>query len=391
MNILFTHPDTFNPKTGGIGRVTDTLSKEFISTGHKIYYLNLRPDKYGDNYKYPAYVSILPTSQITDIKNVKFYHQFLHDNTIEIIINQDGLYEGAHLFLNTGNNPVAKISVLHSNPLLEYEYLWQSISSLRDDTIKEKFKRIARCILYKKIKKRLWNSLISHYTYIRDNSDAVVILSEHYKTALKKLNIQIEKKCHVIPNPNTYNNVDNLPDKQNEILYVGRLDKNKNIFRLLKIWEKLCNQYNNWHLSIVGDGPEKHNLIKYTTSKDIKNVTFYGFQDPQKYYIRASIICLTSTFEGFPMMLSEGMQFGCVPISFRSFDAITDIIIPTKTGELVTPFKIKEYRDKLDNLIKNETYRKQLSANAFNYIKKFNLETTIKLWNSTFSQIKATK
>lgn len=391
MNILFTHPDAFNPTTGGIGRVTDTLCREFISNGHKIYYLNLRPDKCGDDYKYPAHVTILPTSPITDIKNITFYHQFLHQKTIEIIINQDGLYEGAFLFLNTGNNPVVKISVLHSNPLLEYEYLWQSISSLRNDTIKEKFKRIARCILYNKIKKRLWNSLISHYTYIRDNSDVVVVLSEHYKTALKRLNIRIEKKCHVIPNPNTYSNVDNLPDKQNEILYVGRLDKNKNIFRLLKIWRILCNQYNDWHLSIVGDGPEKNTLIKYTTSKNIKNVTFYGFQDPKTYYMRASIICLTSTFEGFPMALSEGMQFGCVPISFRSFDAITDIIKPTQTGELVTPFKLKEYRHKLENLINNETYRRRLSINAFQYIKKFNIETTVEMWNNIFSQIKVSK
>ncbi|RGN76255.1 glycosyltransferase [Segatella copri] len=79
-------------------------------------------------------------------------------------------------------------------------------------------------------------------------------------------------------------------------------------------------------------------------------LTFEGFQSPIEYYKRASIICMTSSFEGFPMVLVEAMQFGCVPIAFDSFEAIRDVIIPEKTGELVKPFKIKDFVNKLSIL-----------------------------------------
>lgn len=74
---------------------------------------------------------------------------------------------------------------------------------------------------------------------------------------------------------------------------------------------------------------------------------------------------MTSNFEGFPMVLTEAMQFGCVPVAFNSFEAIADIIIPEKTGELVTPFSIKEYKEKLSLLIENVTYRRKTISSSF--------------------------
>lgn len=59
------------------------------------------------------------------------------------------------------------------------------------------------------------------------------------------------------------------------------------------------------------------------------------------------------------MVLVEAMQFGCVPIAFDSFEAIHDVIIPEKTGELVKPFKIKDYINKLSNLIDDDTKEQQ--------------------------------
>lgn len=96
---------------------------------------------------------------------------------------------------------------------------------------------------------------------------------------------------------------------------------------------------------------------------------------------------MTSRFEGFPMVLTEGMQYGCVPIAFDSFDALHDVIISSETGETVKPFNRKEYRKKLERLISDEDYRNRLSRNAFNYVKKFDIAYIIRLWTDLFTEL----
>lgn len=52
---------------------------------------------------------------------------------------------------------------------------------------------------------------------------------------------------------------------------------------------------------------------------NLKNISFEGFQEPEPYYARSSLFCLTSTFEGFGLVLAEAMQHGCVPLAFDSY------------------------------------------------------------------------
>ena len=93
---------------------------------------------------------------------------------------------------------------------------------------------------------------------------------------------------------------------------------------------------------------------------------------------------MTSIFEGFPMCLTEAMQFGCVPIAFDSFSAVYDIIKSGETGELVKSFNKKKYVEKLIHLIEDETYRKKLSKNAFQYIKRYDIENILPKWINLF-------
>ena len=182
-----------------------------------------------------------------------------------------------------------------------------------------------------------------------------------------------------IPNPNTYENIEIIPHKEPILLFVGRLDnRSKKLFTLIDIWYRLCKLYPQWKLIIVGDGPDKDVLIN--KAKDISNIEFKGYQDPREYYEKASIFCMTSIFEGFPMCLTEAMQFGCVPIAFDSFSAVYDIIKSGETGELVKSFNKKKYVEKLIHLIDDETYRKKLSKNAFQYVKRYDIANILPKW-----------
>lgn len=377
MNIVFAYPTGLNPQKGRVERITDIIAKILLKRGYTIFYLNWKREQ--DNYEYPVPVIDLPSSNLEDPNNLEVYNRFLKENRIDVIINQHGLYEGTYFLSQVKVQNVKIISVLHSDPFGYYNHLFADLMTLRDSSIKEKVKRVARFFLYRKVKKIIHRSLVNHYTFIQEHPQYVCLLSESYKERLEEYCDLPDNYFISIPNPNTYENIEIIPHKEPILLFVGRLDnRSKKLFTLIDIWYRLCKLYPQWKLIIVGDGPDKDVLIN--KAKDISNIEFKGYQDPREYYEKASIFCMTSIFEGFPMCLTEAMQFGCVPIAFDSFSAVYDIIKPGETGELVKSFDKKEYVGKLIHLIDDETYRKKLSKNAFQYVKRYDIANILPKW-----------
>ena len=377
MNIVFAYPTGLNPQKGGVERITDIIAKILLKRGYTIFYLNWKREQ--DNYEYPVPVIDLPSSNLEDPNNLEVYNRFLKENRIDVIINQHGLYEGTYFLSQVKVQNVKIISVLHSDPFGYYNHLFADLMTLIDSSIKEKVKRVARFFLYRKVKKIIHRSLVNHYTFIQEHPQYVCLLSESYKERLEEYCDLPDNYFISIPNPNTYENIEIIPHKEPILLFVGRLDnRSKKLFTLIDIWYRLCKLYPQWKLIIVGDGPDKDVLIN--KAKDISNIEFKGYQDPREYYEKASIFCMTSIFEGFPMCLTEAMQFGCVPIAFDSFSAVYDIIKPGETGELVKSFDKKEYVGKLIHLIDDETYRKKLSKNAFQYVKRYDIANILPKW-----------
>ena len=380
MNILFTSSTPFHPLRGGVGRVTDTLCKELQKRGYQVFYLNADwVAEERKKYKYPAPVTILPIKNIDDAQCVISYRKYLTENKIDVVINQDALY--VDFYNNVGDLPIKVISVIHNNPLMNYNHLLNDLLTLRNNSLLERMKRIVRCLLYLRVKKQLKEYIDKRFGNIILSSDKILMLSPSYVQSLKNFGISVENKFDYVYNPNSFPLQTSLFKKKKEIIYVGRLDnRSKKVGRLIKVWSKVGKKYPDWNLTIVGDGPDRNQLEVLKKKYQVGNLTFEGFQSPIEYYKRASIICMTSSFEGFPMVLIEAMQFGCVPIAFDSFEAIHDVIIPEKTGELVKPFKIKDYINKLSNLIDDDTKRTTMSDAASMYVARFDVKTIADRW-----------
>lgn len=380
--ILFIYPTPFNPIVGGIERVTDLLAKGFIRRGYKVIYLHhVHKDDLMD-YDYPAPVYFFPSSNYHSQENVIFYHKFLADHKVEFVINQCGLFEDSILYLNIGNNKCKTISVLHSNPMLNYEHLSSEELILKKNTLIGFLRLMVRVLRYHKIKRNYLNSRITHFEYLFAHSDNVTLLSSSHKEILDKYGINYDgDKINIIPNPFSFAVQDCLKKKQ--LLYVGRLEQGeKRPDRLLMIWKQLYRRFPNWEMIIVGDGKERRRLENQ--AKKYERISFVGFQSPEKYYREASIFCLTSNLEGFPMVLPEAMAFGVVPFSFNSFPAVTDIISDGKTGFLIEPFSIKEYANKLALLMNNENVRIQMSKNCMKFVTRFSLDNIVPQWEDLF-------
>jgi glycosyltransferase involved in cell wall biosynthesis len=166
----------------------------------------------------------------------------------------------------------------------------------------------------------------------------------------------------------------------------------KHIERIVTLWEDLSSKFPDWSLSILGDGPEKRSLETYCAERNIERIRFEGICDPDPYYAKASILLLTSDFEGFPLVLPEAMSYGAVPVVYRGFLALADIIKDSQNGMIVEPdkdnrFSMANFTVKMVELITNETHLGQLSKNAIETSKIFSIDKIYEEWSNLLLSI----
>lgn len=386
MNILFFYTETINPQKGGVERVTYSLANYFCEKGMRVYFLALHKDHsvVDDRQLYLPEEEKLMTPE-----NQHFFKTCLVNKKIEIVINQGAfLFESAEFSYLAKECNVKIISVIHNSlvsTIVNLKYIYRTIAEQLHigcllPLVDLHISKVILLGIFKLKKKK-------HYTKLIDNSDVFVLLSESFKSELSFLT---NRKCLTnviaIPNPTqitklTYN-------KEKEILYVGRINTaQKRIDILLEIWNRICHDFPDWKLTIVGEGDELDTLIKRSIQLGTINIYFTGRQDPIPYYERASIFCLTSSFEGLPMTLIESLNYGVVPVIFNSFAAASDIIKDNWNGRLINPFSLDEYVSALTAMMTSPEEMIRWRENAIDTAKKYDINLIGKQWMSIFNTI----
>ena len=153
---------------------------------------------------------------------------------------------------------------------------------------------------------------------------------------------------------------------------------------MIDTWAKLEAKFPDWKLTIVGDGVERKNIEKQVKNYGLERVSFEGFQQPKPYYERASILLLTSEYEGFPLVLAECMSFGVIPAVYNSYSAVADIIADGKDG-IVIPCNKEGYRadeaaSLLSGIMEDEGKREAMALAAIEKSKEYSVERIYLEW-----------
>ena len=160
--------------------------------------------------------------------------------------------------------------------------------------------------------------------------------------------------------------------KTYDILFVGRLTKQKSVEILLKAIKILKNKYSkNLKIAIVGDGELKENLNNLTVELEVnREVKFLGVRkDVKELMVSSKIFVLPSRWEGFGIVIIEAMS-NMLPVIATNVGGIPELIEDGKDGILVPPENPKALARAISNLLENEELREKLSKAAYKKVRE---------------------
>ncbi|MEJ7560445.1 MAG: glycosyltransferase [Pedobacter sp.] len=373
MNILFISFDADPPYMGGTATVANILAKSFQSFGH---FCALA---YPESSEHPStfFADKLELNQKNRVAAELFFkkHQF------DIILNQlpTNIDFKFLLSLPLGNCKI--ISAYHNRPMLR---------PLTIDNLKLLYSKSTNLLhgIYTLIKFPLLPLLniknrrqqLQAFDDVCNYSDRILLLSEKFYPLWKTLapNTDVSKLV-AIGNPLVFEEslpIEEVKVKEKLVITVCAITAQKRAHLLLEIWRLIENDqsFDEWKFVFVGGGVSLSDLKLQSKEMGLKRLDFVGYQSPYSYYKRAAISLMTSKYEGWPMVLMEGQQMGVVPISYDSFESITDIIDNEKNGLIIPNNDLEGFVEKLKKLMRDKVYREEMATSAIYSSDRFSID-----------------
>jgi len=380
---------------GGQESVTITLANYFILKGHNISIVSFEKPWDAAVKKTDSAVHFYTLGEFKYSRdNVLKLSRVLRDEKVDVVINQWGLpYVPAKVLkeaIKKSKLNIKSIAVYHNDPCMNARVTDVDIALHSCSNSLKRILLLGKKFLFKKITSKSMR-------YVYNHSDQYLVLSpshiEHFRsfTGIKNLN-----RINSLANPLTVDPKDyeyKFDNKQKEIVYCGRIDFNqKRVCRVIETWALLESSFPDWRLTIVGDGESRNDVESLAKSLKLKRVCFEGFQNPVKYYQRASILLLTSEYEGFGLVLIEGMCFGVVPCVYGSYSAVYDIVEDEKNGIIVEKtenglFSAKKMANRLAEVMSDGKVRDAMAQNAIETSKFYSIDCIYQQWMDNLNRL----
>ena len=228
------------------------------------------------------------------------------------------------------------------------------------------------------------------YSNISKNYEDKALKSADAITAISKEACDYYSKdgFDVIQVPNAIE-LDNFPKKaikrfENQIIYAGRLSKEKGMDTLLDVADHLPTKYN---LLILGIGPYEEKVRNVANSKT--NVHYLGYQSKENTIslIRGSdLLIQPSIMEGTSSTLLEAMGCGTCIIA-SNVGGNTEILDNDKTGILIEPNNAEKLLNKISDLLTDNEKRSMIATEGLKTVVKYDWKQVGKLYLDTYEEL----
>ncbi|GLT13161.1 glycosyltransferase [Vibrio algivorus] len=330
-------------KVEGVQVVTLRMAKLLVDHGHDVEVVTLFEDiQLPLDGTVPIYTLAIQKSDNSKEKNklinqafLNWYHSspsfdFLiasHSETIKLI--------------SKFNDP-RLISYIHNSD--EYSYLSRNIFK----QYKYRFK----------LKRKLKNK---HVFCVSDR------INQFVKKCCGEQNL---RSIHTIYNPFDFDSIQKKskesilePCPDNYIIFVGRIEKQKRLDRLVNAFSLLNNS--NMQLMILGEGDLKADIQRQVNKLGLqKQVFFHDFvENPYPWIRKARLLALTSDFEGLPTVLIEALSIGTPVVSVDCPSGPSEILTGELSKYLINSYDEQVIAHKIQQVL--EDSKEQISESGY--------------------------
>ena len=375
---------------GGIARVIMNLAQPLAERGHRTFL-----------FVHALYEDMIPEGELPvtyirlpyNIRNKGNYPTIIEavkQHNIEVFFAA-GFY--ADYLKRLKQEKVCKlVYALHGMPLYEnlmYEYI---LKQPKKNSISAKLKH--KLLTIPKLKLGYYDrKVLKEYKRKYRNTDAYGVLFDSYgEMVAKAIGVELESS-HIYTLSNPLHEVEYHPAecrREKRIVYVGRLGAwDKQLWRLLAVWERLHLAFPDWELNFVGDGEDRGNLENIVATKQLQRVNFLGWHNnPSEFFKTSEIMCMTSIVEGCPMALLEAQQCGCATIAFNCSSGVEEMLSPNwESGVYVPNGDIEAYAEALSRLMSDEALRRKIQSNGPINVKRFSVEKSVEQYDALIKKL----
>jgi len=175
------------------------------------------------------------------------------------------------------------------------------------------------------------------------------------------------------------------------VLSMGRLDAQKGFDLLLKAFALCSTKHSNWHLRIIGEGPERGPLTTLADKLGIKSRVHLDSitEEATRALLEGDLFVLSSRYEGFPNVLLEAMAVGLPVISCDCRSGPAEIIRDGVDGVLVPPENVIALAAAMDRLMSADEERRRLAARAVEVTERFGFALVMRMWDQVLEKAAA--
>ncbi len=359
---------------GGVEMSISLIANSLVENGYEVEILSTY------NMGTPAYV-LNPKVKVTYLTDLKpnrdeFKSAIKSANIFNIV--KEGLYS-MKVLKNKKASMISAIKNIECGTIISTRNEHSVILSKYGNS---NVKKIAQLHHDHQFNKDLIKDFQNNYTNIDYFALLTDSLTEEVTDMMKKHNEKT--KCICIPNFLESGYIGEYPQKENQVIAVGRLHSVKGFDRLLDIWSIVKEECPEWRLKIVGGGEEEtilHEKInKLSLSESVILTGSLCHEDTIQEMCKSSIFAMTSHSEGFPFVLIESLMCKTPVVAFDVRVGPRAIIENGKEGYLIRDKDMQEFAKGLIKLIKDSKLRDEFSQNAEIKSRKFMKDRIIQKW-----------
>jgi glycosyltransferase involved in cell wall biosynthesis len=172
------------------------------------------------------------------------------------------------------------------------------------------------------------------------------------------------------------------------LLYVARLCFQKNHQLLIDAFSKICDDFPDWKLVLVGDG-EYDSLLRDKVARLGlgERILFSGaVKDVDTWYQSADLVAFPSLFEGFPNSLSESLSWGLPSVGLKKTLGVNCLIDDGVNGVL-TDGSVDDFANGLAALMGDDMRRASMSEQAREIGARYSPEKAYNLWEALIREV----